>query len=541
VAYGGSLTLRKLIVCCLLTIIASSRAIQAQHDDHHDGKAHHIVLGHVVFPNSGKATAQKPFLTGLALLHSFEYEAAADSFRAAQKVDPGFALPYWMEALTNSKLVWGLEDRNAALAALSRLGPTSEARIAKARTASERAFGSAVEAFYKEGDEQSRVRAFADSMRKWARAMPNEPEAHAFAALGLIWQAYFLDGKAADSLNSKAVRHAQWVFDRNPQHPGAAHCIIHASDSPAGAARGLKAAREYSRIAPDASHALHMPSHIFLPLGMWEEMIPSNVKAWRATRAEVARQNSPLWENDWHSLTWLQYAYLQLGRWKDARALIDTAAALTAGAKSLKNPADDPDAVYAVEDLAFRYGAETGDWSAFPRDTVPISVSDTTISERAQGFALSSLYQRAIVSVLRGETSRAQSAIAALRSQRPPLADRVELTLLIRRGDTNGVLAMLTRLRPNLRPDRYTSMVPSFALNATEQFARFLVAAGKPRDAISLYQESLADRPRRAASLLGLARAQMAAGQRSSAEKTYDELSKMWRNADPAVRTNLRH
>jgi tetratricopeptide (TPR) repeat protein len=536
-------TLRKSIICCLLTTIVTSHAAQAQHNDHdqdHRG-SHQIVLGHVVFPNSGRAEAQKPFLTGLALLHSFEYGAAADSFRAAQKLDPGFALVYWMEALTNSKLVWGLEDRSASLTALSHLGATSGARIAKARTAGERAFGSAVEAFYKEGDAPARVRAFADSMRKWTRAMPNDPEAHAFAALGIIWQAYFLDGKAADSLNTEAVKHAQWVFDRNPQHPGAAHYIIHASDSPAGASRGLKAARAYSQIAPDASHALHMPSHIFLPLGMWEDMVPSNERAWRATREEVARHGDPLWENDWHSLTWLQYAYLQLGRWKDARTLIDTAAALTAGVKSLKNPADDPDAVYAVEDLAFRYGAETGDWSAFPRDTVLISVPDTTISERAKGFALSSLYQRGVVSALRGDSITAQAAIAALRTQRPPLADRIQLTLLIQRSDTAAVLAMLDKMRPSLRADRYRSMLPSFAINASEQIAGFLVAAGKPRDAISLYQESLADRPRRAASLLGLARAQMSAGDHTGAEKTYNELSAIWRNADPAVRAFLRH
>lgn len=524
---------------CLLLIALSSRAARGQHENHDRQSTHHVLLGHVTFPNSGKAAAQKPFLTGLALLHSFEYGEAADSFRVAQKIDPDFALAYWMEGLTNTKLIWGLEDRAAALAAFSRLAPTTEARLAKARTARERAFGSAVEAFYKEGPTQSRVRAFADSMRKWATVMPDDLEAHAFAALGIIWQASFVRNEAADSLNREAVQHAQFVFDRNPQHPGAAHYIIHASDSPAGAARGLKAARAYSKIAPDASHALHMPSHIFLPLGMWDDLVLSNERAWKATRSELAETGAPLWENDWHSLNWLQYAYLQLGRWKDAHALIDTARALTADVGGLKNPADDPDAVYAVEALAFRYGAETGDWSAFPADTVAISVVDTTISNRARGFAASSLYQRGIIASLRGDTAGAQRAMSSLRTIAPPLADGVRLSLYLNKADTASAIALLDRMRPTLRVDRYSSMTPGSTINASEQFGDLLTSTGRASDAIQVYRDALADWPMRAHSLLGLAQAQAVAGDRKGAARTRDELSKIWIKADPAVRAML--
>jgi tetratricopeptide (TPR) repeat protein len=523
----------------MLLMATNSHAVLAQHDAHdaHGKGNHQVMLGHVTFPNSANAAAQKPFITGLALLHSFEYDDAADSFRVAQKLDPGFALAYWMEAITNSKLVWGLEDRAAAMQVLSRLGPTKEARLAKARTRGERGFGAAVEAFYgAEGDAPSRVRVFADAMRKWATTSPDDPEAHAFTALAIIWQAYFLEDAAADSLNREAVKHAQFVFDRNPQHPGAAHYIIHASDSPAGAARGLAAARAYSKIAPDASHALHMPSHIFLPLGMWDDLVSSNERAWAATSAVVRQKKLPASDNDWHSLNWLQYAYLQLGRWKDARALIDTARALTADLSHLKKISDDPDAAYAVEELAFRYGAETGDWSAFPADTVAISTTDTTISERAQGSAIISLYHRGTVAALRGDSVRAKAAIDYFSSHRPPLAQRIELSLLIQRGDTAAALAMLDKLRPTLRVDRYSTMTPGFAINAAEQIGELLVAAGKPKEAIALYRDALADRPRRARSMLGLARAQAAAGDRAGSAKTYKALAEMWGHADPTVR-----
>ncbi|HEY0242087.1 MAG TPA: tetratricopeptide repeat protein [Gemmatimonadaceae bacterium] len=522
----------------LAGLLCASRAY-AQHDDHKTPGRHGVhtaALGHVTFPNSGSAAAQKPFLTGLALLHSFEYDAAADSFRVATKIDPKFALAYWMEALTNSKVIWGLEDLPAARATLARLAPSTESRLALARSPGERAFGSAVEAFYGEGELRSRVSRFAEALRRWTVSMPSDPEARAFAALALIWEAYYLRAGAADSLNREAVTHAQYLFDRNPQHPGAAHYIIHASDAPAAAHRGLRAAREYSRIAPDAEHALHMPSHIFLPLGLWDDMVDSNERAWRASRADVARHDDPAWENDWHSLNWLQYAYLQLGRWKDARALIDTARALTAGMQDKVKAADLPDAAYATEELAFRYGAETGDWSAFPVDSVRIDTKDATISVRARSMALGSLYQRGTIAAMRGDSTTAITMAEAIRAPREAMASLIEISLLEKRGDRRTVIAALEKLRPQARVDRYSSMRPSPVLNIDETLGAALVVAGRPRDAIEVYREALKDRPGRAASLLGLARAQSAAGDKSAAGQTYAELAKIWNRADPEVK-----
>lgn len=513
---------------------------QEAHDPHSHRAGKKPALGNVAFPNSGKPEAQQAFLTGLALLHSFEYDRAAEAFREATERDPRFAIAHWMEALTKSKVIWGLEDMAAARAILSRLAPTTEARLALARNRSERDFGSAVETLYADGELPARIGRFAAAMRRWAAAMPSHHEARTFASLAIIWQASLARGQAADSLNREAVAHAQFVFDRNPRHPGAAHYIIHASDAPAAAARGLRAAREYSRIAPDAEHALHMPSHIFLPLGLWEDMVASNERAWKASRSAQIRSNDPAWYTDWHSLNWLQYAYLQLGRWKDARALIDTARVLTSSIGGNTAAKSFPDGAFAAEQLAFRYATETGDWSVFAAGTTSIDITDRTISERARSMAATSLYQRGTLAALRGDSVTAVSVAASLRQVRPVMAAMIDITLLEHARDTAGMINALESLRPRSRVDRYSSMVPSPLRNADEMLGAALVASGRAMEAIAIYRDALKDRPHRAASLLGLARAQRAAGDDAAARATYDELAKIWRHADRDVAALIR-
>lgn len=525
-----------------LSLLLLPVIIQAQDDEHahHVSKSDSRALGHVTFPNSGNAAAQKPFLEGLALIHSFEYSDAVDAFNRAEKADPSFALPYWMEALSNTQLVWGIDDTASAHAVLKRLAPTTSERIARARTPRERAFAAAVEAFYSDGTEQERARAFADSLRHWSQRMPTDPEAHAFAALGIIWQALDAEGPAAGKLKAEAANHAQYVFDRNPLHPGAAHYIIHASDAPATARRGLRAALEYSRIAPDAEHALHMPSHIFLPLGMWDELASANERAWKASRASATRNKLEPWTSDWHSLNWLQYAYLQQGRWKAARALIDTARLLTSAMKDKVKPADDPDAALAVEQLAFRYGAETGDWSLFPVDSVLIDLSDQAVSVRARNMGTISRYQHGLVALKgRKDPAGVRAAIASLASAPPRFTQILQTLLTADSIPAAEKIEALEKLWTMTRVDRYSSMTPNAAINIADELGGALIKAGRASEAVRVYNEALSDRPRVAGSLLGLARAQEAAGDKPGARATYAELTKVWAHADPDVRAIL--
>jgi tetratricopeptide (TPR) repeat protein len=197
----------------------------------------HATLGTVVFPNSGSAVAQGPFLRGVALLHSFEYTEAAESFQQAEKIDKAFPLPYYLEAFTNSHLLWNEDDPSAARAALAKLGPTPSVRLAKAKTDRERAYGAAIEAFYAETTLDVRSKAFADSMRHLTVRYSKDLEAAAFASLAI----QMADPRGAN--REEAITLAERVVRESPNHPGAVHYLIHATDAPAYAARGLAAAR----------------------------------------------------------------------------------------------------------------------------------------------------------------------------------------------------------------------------------------------------------------------------------------------------------
>jgi hypothetical protein len=282
-------------------------------------------LGTVSFPNSGTPAAQNDFLRGIAWLHSFGYEEAIDAFRAAQKIDPRFALAYWGEAMCFNQPLWFHEDVGAGRAALAKLGVTPQARLASARTPREQAYLAAVETLYGTGDKLSRDRAYAEAMAALATKFPQDDEAQAFYALALA--ATFPRGDQSLPLRRKAGTIVEGVFSRNAKHPGAAHYLLHAYDHPSLAAKALPAARAYAQIAPAASHALHMPAHAFLQLGYWDEAAASDQASWDASIAWATRKGYSVALRDFHSLTWLQYEWTQLGRFAKAKEAIDLVSA----------------------------------------------------------------------------------------------------------------------------------------------------------------------------------------------------------------------
>src|SRR5262245_8297914 len=283
-------------------------------------------IGTVHFANTGSRAAQEPFQRGIALLHNYEYYDARVAFQQAEKADPAFALAHWCEAFTHSQFEWGIEDLPAAQEALKRLAPTRDERLAKADDARERAFGAAVETFLTgEGSRRDRAGHFAGAMRAWSASAPADVEAAAFAARSALCVVVSAFPAERVQRVEDAIALAERVVAADPHHPGGIHYLIHATDSPRFAEKGLAAARIYATLAPDADHALHVPSHIFLQLGMWPEVSASNEHAWAASRTWVARGRHPVTELSWHSLRWLQYSYLQEGRYRDARMLIETA------------------------------------------------------------------------------------------------------------------------------------------------------------------------------------------------------------------------
>lgn len=268
-------------------------------------------LGHTTFPNSGAEAAQDAFLDGVLLLHSFEYTRAADAFREARRIDPSFALAYWGEAMTYNHPVWFEQDADAARAVLERLGETPEARAAKASTELERGWLEAVDILYGDRPKASRDTVYAEAMRKLNDRFPDDENVAAFYALALLGTSH--GGRDVDTY-LRAAQVVEPVFAKNPRHPGAAHYLIHAYDDPQHAAQGLAAANAYSEIAPDAPHAQHMTTHIFIALGMWDEVVAQN---------EVAAGPDPTRWTPGHYTFWLSYGYLQQGRYRDAYAHIE--------------------------------------------------------------------------------------------------------------------------------------------------------------------------------------------------------------------------
>jgi tetratricopeptide (TPR) repeat protein len=267
-------------------------------------------LGTITFPTSGAPAAQPAFLRGVLYLHSFEYDSAARAFRAAQLTDPTFAMAYWGEALTHTHGIWNQQDLPAARAILNRLGPTPVARAARTPTLREKAWLAAVEALYGEGGKERRDTLYAEAMARVGTDFPDD-EARTLYSVALMG---LNQGVRDVPTYVKAGAIALDVLGRNPDHPGAAHYVIHAFDDPVHAPIGLNAARAYSLIAPGAAHAQHMTTHIFLALGMWPEVISQNVIASGRDRSR--------WQSG-HYTYWLHYGLLQAGRTAEAVTLLD--------------------------------------------------------------------------------------------------------------------------------------------------------------------------------------------------------------------------
>ena len=516
--------MRPLLLALLLT--AAPAAAQNGHAGHAGHAGVDGRVGTVAFPNSASSEAQAPFLQGIALLHSFEYEDAADAFRAAREADPDFALAYWFEALTHHHGLWRQQDADAAREVLAELGATPAERLARTPE-HERPWGEAVETlFVDEGTEEGIARAFAEAMRAFAAARPADPEVAAVASVAIQGDAYLRPPDEHDALLDEAASLAQRVYDANPDHPGAAHYLIHAFDTPMRAGRGVEAARAYAAIAPAAQHALHMPSHIFFQLGLWDDAVASNEAAWAASRNWVRRRGADASEHDFHSLTWLQYVYLQQGRLREALALVDTARTiLAASAEGRTQP---------IAALGYQYATHTGQWDTYPRDAEP-----TSPSTDAWWYGLVA-FRMASAEALAGDTSTAPARAVRVRAEgMDPGNDRegevtraLYLEALAARAAGADDRAIDQLRQAAERSWRVAPSGPPGATPPAEMLGDALLAAGRPGEALEAYEGELARRHGRASALLGVARARRAMGDGASAVSAYRQLLANWHRAD---------
>ncbi|HVQ37008.1 MAG TPA: tetratricopeptide repeat protein, partial [Pyrinomonadaceae bacterium] len=258
-------------------------------------------LGKVEFPTSGSEKAHAHFLRGLAALHSFWYEEALEAFRESTRIEPDFMMGYWGEAMAQNHPLWSEQDAPAARQVIARI------KEAPKLTARERAYLGAVKLLYGDGEKRQRDEAYSAAMERVYRDFPEDLDAAAFYSLSLLGM--MRSDEKSYRLQARAGAIALEVYQKNPNHPGAAHYIIHAFDDPEHAILALPAARRYANIAPEAHHARHMPSHIFLQLGMWPEAAASNEAAWESSDAWMKRKNLSPSVRDYHSLHWLLYVY----------------------------------------------------------------------------------------------------------------------------------------------------------------------------------------------------------------------------------------
>lgn len=319
--------------------------------------------GTVSFANSGSPAAQPAFLHGLALLHNFEYGAALADFQKAASIDPGFAMAYWGEAMTFNHPIWMEQDRTAARAALNRFAPTPEARQAKAPTQREKDYLAAIETLYADGAKPDRDLRYAEAMEHLHKAYPDDIDGAAFYALALLGSA---EGVRDERIYMQAAAVLIPLFYAHPNHPGLAHYLIHSCDDPIHAPLALPAARAYSRIAPVSAHAQHMTSHIFLALGMWDDVVKAN----EASVAAVHRMHavaSKTTGHCGHANYWLEYGYLETGRIEQARQLVEGCRdeASAAGSIERAQGAADPDSASLLSflQMQLRYIIDTNDWT----------------------------------------------------------------------------------------------------------------------------------------------------------------------------------
>jgi tetratricopeptide (TPR) repeat protein len=321
-------------------------------------------LGTATFPTSThSAAAAREFMRGLLLLHLFEYDDAMKSFIAAEKTDPGFAMAYWGEAMTFNHPVWNELDVQAGQAALAKFGLTPEARAQRIADPREGAWFRAVEILYSGvGSKPERDARYATAMQQLCRAYPKDDEAQLFYALALLGKS---EGVRDVPTYLQPAAIAKAVFLWNPDHPGAAHYWIHGMDDPQHAAGALVAARALSKIAPDAAHAQHMCSHIFLALGMWDGVVRVNIAATNVSNQRAAAAGRPP-RRCGHSNYWLEYGYLEQGRIGEAKRAVAACreVAMQPGMAARARDTVDPDdaVVTSFVEMRARYLVDTGRW-----------------------------------------------------------------------------------------------------------------------------------------------------------------------------------
>lgn len=522
-----------LAMAVALAFAAAPAVAQEEHAQHHGAPGEQ--LGSVTFPTSCDATVQAEFERAVALLHSFWWEETLAAFRAIAEADPDCVMAYWGQAM--------------ALRGNPMAGPAAPDALPEGReivqrglalagaTPRERAYLQAIATYfldYENVSHATRMRAYERQMRELAERYPEDTEARIFYGLAAAANASTADTTFE---RQRAIgRMLEPLFRERPDHPGLAHYIIHTYDSPVLAEHGVDAARRYADIAPLVPHAQHMPSHIFVRLGYWDENVAANRRSYEAGLAYAAEHYpGKVGYHEFHAQDYMVYGYLQRGRDVAARAVMDTALAAT-----IAGPGHFA-ADYALAAMLARYALERSRWD----EAAALELRPTSYpaAEAITRFA------RALGAARSGDVARAREELAALDAIRDTLAARndaywariaeIKQTaaaawLTLATGDTTGALGQArTAARMEEVTDKHP-VTPGEVLPARELLADLLLAAGRAADARREYEAVLEKEPGRARAIFGAGRAAELSQDGEAARARYQEFLDLMEGGDEA-------
>jgi tetratricopeptide (TPR) repeat protein len=507
------------ILCAALALLFGS-AMRAQNASDHMGPLGRLdQLGQVQFPTSCRPAAQPLLEKGLALLHSFQYTQAEETFREAAKQDPACAMADWGKAMARYHQLWDFPQPNTLKESREDIQQAQELAIPTDR---ERAYIAAAAAFFQDDanlTQEQRATAYSAAMAKLHTLTPQDMEAAELYALSLIALAELDVDAHANRVQAIAILNP--IFAAHPNSPGAAHYLIHAADTPELAPQGLAAARAYSRIAPDSSHAIHMPSHIFNRLGLWQESITSNIAA-SASAAHATDMHTAEAHYQTHAMDYLDYAYLQSGEETKARAV--------AAAEMEVHGSDDAERAHHRALLEARNALELHRWK---------EAADLKVPEVRELWQDATWWAKAIGAARTGDLVAAKAAVEKLtqivarreeqsrnEGYKAPTEKATDLReaeawLLLVQGKSQEALAELTAAAE--REER--AGVESVDIPAREMLADMYAELKKPAEALAAYNTALKFSPNRFDALYGAGLAAKVAGDTAGSQTYFAKLS----------------
>jgi hypothetical protein len=525
-----------------LSILFAASAAIAAAPQHEHGAAGPEKLGTVRFATSCSAAAQPAFNRAVALLHSFDFARAVAGFDATLAADASCTIAYWGIALSR----WGNPFAPGAKAAAQLQQGREAIDRAKAsppKSDREQAYVDAASRLYADDErapQGARVLAYRDAMERLAARYPDDTEASIFYALSLAIAADPADKTYANQLKSGAI--LQKLFAKQPDHPGLAHYIIHSYDAPPLADRALEAARVYSRIAPSAPHALHMPSHTFTRVGYWQESIDANIAAARSAKSEAAVSE------ELHASDYQTYAYLQTGQDRAALRVLESLPEIYGRFDPTAIGAGGAPAAgyFAVAAIPARYALERGDWkqaaSLEPRPSPLPYTEAMTYFARALGAAhlKDAATIRASIEALQQARDRLAQAREAYWAEQVEIQRLgAEAWLALVEGRNSDAIAGMRTAADREDAIEKSAVTPGPLAPARELLGEMLLQTNDPAQALKEFEGTLRKEPNRFRAVAGAAKAAAAGGNRAAARKYYEQLLKICVKADTPGRPEL--